>query len=70
MGGFINGISSNRAEVIELSNHVGTHTALPPMQVPRSVPASAAAGSLVFAFGGFNERFKDTSSCEFYDTRT
>ncbi len=69
-GGEINGVSTNRAEVIDLSNHTATQAALPPMQVPRSGHASAAAGSLVFAFRGFNERYEDTSSCEFYDTRT
>ncbi len=70
MGGYINGISANRVDLIDMANRTGPQTALPPMQVPRSVPASAAAGSLVFAFGGRNERGESTSSCEFYDSRT
>ncbi len=70
MGGYINGISSNRVDLIDLANHTGPQTALPPMQVPRSSHASAAAGSRVFAFGGLNERVEWTSSCEFYDSRT
>ncbi len=63
-------MSTNRAEVIDLANHTGTQTALPPMQVPRCEHALAAAGSRVFAFGGRNERDERTSSCEFYDSRT
>ncbi len=61
---------TNRAEVIDMANRTGTQTALPPMQVPRYWHASAAAGSLVFVFGGVNERRELTSSCEFYDSRT
>ncbi len=69
-GGETNYVSTNQAEVIDLANHTGTQTALPPMQVPRYYHASAAAGSRVFVFGGKNERRKRISSCEFYDTRT
>ncbi len=69
-GGEINGAVTNRAEVIDLANHTGTQTALPPMQMPRYFCASAAAGSRVFEFGGLNERDERISSCEFYDTRT
>ncbi len=57
------------AEVIDVANHTDTQAALPPMQVPRSGHASAAAGPRVFAFGGVNERDEWTSSCEFYDSR-
>ncbi len=70
MGGRINGAPTNQAAMIDLANHTGTQTALPPMQVPRHGHASAAGGSLVFAFGGRNEQNGRTSSCEFYDTRT
>ncbi len=69
-GGKINDARTNRVEVIDLTNHTDTQTALPSMQVPRSSHASAAADSLVFAFGGLNERNERTSSCEFYDSRT
>ncbi len=69
-GGFINRAATNQAEVIDVANHTGTQTALPPMQVPRHYHASAAAGSRVFVFGGVNERNERTSSCEFYDSRT
>ncbi len=69
-GGEINYVPTNRAEVIDMANRTGTQTALPPMQVPRNYHASAAAGSRVFAFGGFNERRERISSCEFYDSRT
>ncbi len=70
MGGYINGISSNRVDLIDLAKHTGPQTALPPMQVHRKCHASAAAGSRVFVFGGLNERNERTSSCEFYDSRT
>ncbi len=69
-GGRINDVSTNRAEVVNVANHTGTQTALPPMQVPRFWHASAAAGSRVFVFGGLIERNEPTSSCEFYDSRT
>ncbi len=69
-GGVINDTVTNRAEVIDMANRTGTQTALPPMQVPRSSHASAAAGSRVFVFGGWNGRVEPTSSCEFYDSRT
>ncbi len=69
-GGRINGAVTNRAEVIDMANPTGTQAALPPMQVPRSGHALAAAGSRVFAFGGRNERGEPTSSCEFHDSRT
>ncbi len=69
-GGEISDVATNRAEVIDMANPTGTQTALPCMQVPRNCHASAAAGSLVFVFGGWNERNERTSSCEFYDSRT
>ncbi len=69
-GGIINDTVTNRAEVIDLANRTGTQTAIPPMQVTRNWHASAAAGPLVFVFGGLNERVERTSSCEFYDSRT
>ncbi len=68
-GGDIYCASTNWAEVIDVANHTGTQAALPPMEVPRSSHASAAAGSRVFVFGGLNELYKLTSSCEFYDSR-
>ncbi len=69
-GGEVNFAAINQAEVIYVANHSGAQTALPPMQVPRYCHAPAAAGSLVFVFGGLNERNERTSSCEFYDSRT
>ncbi len=69
-GGVVNDAAINQAEVIDVANCTGTKTALPPMQLPRYWHASAAAGSRVFAFGGVNEWHEQTSSCEFYDTRT
>ncbi len=69
-GGGIGREVISRTEVIDVANHTGAQTALPPMQVPRYCHASAAAGSLVFVFGGVNERDEPTSSCEFYDSRT
>ncbi len=63
-------MQGQHAEVIDLANHTGAQAVLPPMQVPRSSHASAAAGSRVFVFGGLNERDELTSSCEFYDSRT
>ncbi len=68
-GGEINGAVTNQAEVIHLASPTGTHTALPPMQVPRHWHASTAAGSRVFVFGGLNELYELTSSCEFYESR-
>ncbi len=68
-GGEINNVSTNHAEVIDVANPTGTKTALPPMQVPRSSHASAAVGSRVFVFGGLNELYELTSSCEFYESR-
>ncbi len=60
---------TNLAEVIDLANPTGALTALPPMQESRSCQALADGGSRVFAFGGINED-GETSSCEFYDSRT
>ncbi len=68
-GGEVNDAAINQAEVIDVANHAGAQTALPPMQVPRHCHASAAAGSRVFVFGGWNGRVEITSSCEFYDSR-
>ncbi len=70
-GGVINkDKSTNRSEVIDVANHPGMIIALPPMQTARRGHASAAAGSLVFVFGGWTGLFESTSSCEFYDSRT
>ncbi len=69
-GGGNNHAVTNQAEVIDVANPTGTQTALPPMQVPRFYHASAAAGSLLFVFGGLTEGYEPTSSCEFYDSRT
>ncbi len=52
---------TNRAEVIDVANHTGTKTALSSMNVPRSNHALAAAGSLVFAFGGYSQPNKGTA---------
>ncbi len=68
-GGDVNKKLTNLAEVIDLANPTGALTALPPMQVPRSDHALADGGSRVFAFGGISEG-GETSSCEFYDSRT
>ncbi len=68
-GGKVNRKPTNLAEVIEVANQAGTPNALPPMQVPRSQHALVAGGSRVFAFGGLSEG-GETSSCEFYDSRT
>ncbi len=63
-------MTTNRVEMIDVANHTGTKTTRSSMNVPRSDHALAAAGSLVFAFGGYSQPNEGTSSCEFYDTRT
>ncbi len=68
-GGTIKGTRTNLAEVIEVTYETGIPTAFRRMQVPRSDHALAAGGSRVFAFGGISEG-GETSSCEFYDSRT
>ncbi len=69
-GGRINDKQTNRAEVIDVDGQAGTVTTLPPMQEAREDHALAAAGSLLFAFGGWIEINSYMSSCEFYDSRT
>ncbi len=65
---------TNQADVIDVNSQSGTVTSLSPMQEARSSHAlAAAAGSLVFAFGGWikrGERDERTSSCELFDSRT
>ncbi len=56
-GGLINGTRTNRAEVIDVDGQAGTVTTLPPMQEAREQHALAAAGSLLFAFGGWIKNF-------------
>ncbi len=67
-GGHINDKQTNRAEAIDVDGQVGTVNALPPMQKAREWHALAAAGSLLFAFGGWNGGLM--SSSELYDLRT
>ncbi len=69
-GGYNIGTRTNRAEAIDVDGQVGTVTTLPPMQETRSSHALAAAGSLLFAFGGWIKIGSFMSSCEFYDSRT
>ncbi len=69
-GGRINGKQTNRAEAMYVDGQAGTVTTLPPMQEVRGDHALAAAGSLVFAFGGYIKGGSYMSSCEFYDSRT
>ncbi len=69
-GGRIDGTRTNRAEVIDVDGQAGTVTTLPPMQEAREQHALAAAGSLLFAFGGWRKGGSYKSSCEFYDSRT
>ncbi len=64
---------TNQADVIDVDSQTGKVTSLPPMQEARSRHALAAAGSLVFAFGGWTKRGEgdeETSSCELFDSRT
>ncbi len=63
---FINFMCENNAIV------AGMVTSLPPMQETREDHALAAAGSLLFAFGGKKGKQigMNTSSCEFFDSRT
>ncbi len=69
-GGRINDTQTNRTEAIDMDGQAGTVTSLPPMQETREDHALAAAGSLLFAFGGFFIDGSLMSSCEFYDSRT
>ncbi len=69
-GGRIDGTQTNRAEAVDVDGQAGTVTTLPPMQEAREQHALAAAGSLLFAFGGWIKNFVYASSCEFYDSRT
>ncbi len=72
-GGSLNKTKTNRADLIDVDSQTGTVTSLPPMQEARESHALAAAGSLVFAFGGFIKRGEGegfTSSCELFDSRT
>ncbi len=64
---------TNQADVIDVDSQTGTVTSLSPMQEARESHALAAAGSLVFAFGGWIKRSELeelTSSCEVFDSRT
>ncbi len=64
---------TNQADVIDVDSQTGKVTSLPPMQEARGYHALAAAGSLVFAFGGCikrDELEELTSSCELFDSRT
>ncbi len=67
-GGRIKGTQTNRAEVIDVDGQAGTVSTLPPMQETREEHALAAAGSLLFAFGGWIDYGSYLSSCEFYDS--
>ncbi len=69
-GGRINDTRTNRAEAIDMDGQAGTVTSLPPMQESREAHALAAAGSLLFAFGGWIDYGVFASSCEFFDSRT
>ncbi len=69
-GGRINGARTNQAEAIDMDGQAGTVTPLPAMQEARISHALAAAGSLLFAFGGYIIGVSLMSSCEFYDSRT
>ncbi len=69
-GGRINGTRTNRAEAVDVDGQEGTVTSLPAMQEAREDHAFAAAGSLLFAFGGWIKDGLYMSSCEFYDSRT
>ncbi len=69
-GGLINGKQTNRAEAIDVDDQAGTVTSLPPMQETREDHALAAAGSLLFAFGGWIDLGSYMTSCEFFDSRT
>ncbi len=64
---------TNQADVIDVDSQTGAVTSLPPMQEARESHALAAAGSLVFAFGGWIKRgaaAERTSSCELFDSQT
>ncbi len=69
-GGRINDTWTNRAEEIDVDDQTRTVTTLPAMQEARMSHALAAAGSLLFAFGGYIKGGSLMSSCEFYDSRT
>ncbi len=69
-GGLISRTRTNRAEAIDVDGQARTVTTLPPMQEAREDHALAAAGSLLFAFGGCIQSGSYMSSCEFYDLRT
>ncbi len=69
-GGRIDGTRTNRAEVIDVDGQAGMVTTLPPMQEARNYHALAAAGSILFAFGGYIKLGSWMSLCEFYDSRT
>ncbi len=69
-GGRINGKQTNRAEAFDLGGQAGTVTSLPPMQEAREDHDLAAAGSLLFAFGGWIKDGLYMSSFEFYDSQT
>ncbi len=60
-GGYISGTRTNQAEVIDVDGQEGTVTTLPPMQETREDHTLAAAGSLLFAFGGWIKRGSNMS---------
>ncbi len=63
--------SPHQAEVTTIASHGDTMLApLPPMLEGRRSHATAAAGPLLFVFGGINGLSEVMSSCEFLDTRT
>ncbi len=64
---------TNQADVIDVDSQTGKVTSLTPMQEARESHALAAAGSLVFAFGGWIKRSEineRTSSCKLFDSQT
>ncbi len=69
-GGLINGVTTDQAEVLNLPSKTCEMNALSPMVELRAWHSTVAAGPFVFAFGGWNEKGENLSSCEFYDSRT
>ncbi len=66
-GGKLDNMRTNQANLIDVDSQTGSVTSLPPMQEARECHALAAAGSLVFAFGGLIKRGEGeerTSYCE------
>ncbi len=64
---------TNQADVIDVNTQTGKVTSLPPMEEARGCHVLTAAGSLVFAFGGWIEPggiVARTFSCELFDSCT